>query len=157
LNADKRTIILLFATGAGAGYAPWAPGTIGTLLAVPLSLLLNRIAAVSLPVALLALVAALICAIWLAHKGAEIMRQTDPAVIVVDEIAGFLVAAFLIPPRLLPVTVAFVLFRFFDLVKPFPVATLERLPGGVGIVLDDVMAGLYAFVLLRLFLHWGFI
>ena len=150
-----QTAILFLVTGAGAGYFPWFPGTIGTLVAVPLSLGLNRLALTYFPFALFTLVGSILCAIWLSTKGAVILKQKDPRIIVIDEIVGFLVANFFAPPRLLALIWAFLLFRFFDITKPFPADKLERLPGGSGIVLDDVMAGLYTLLSLRLLLELG--
>ena len=150
-----QTAILFLVTGAGAGYFPWFPGTIGTLVAVPLSLGLNRLALTYFPFALFTLVGSILCAIWLSTKGAAILKQKDPRTIVIDEIVGFLVANFFAPPRLLALIWAFLLFRFFDITKPFPADKLERLPGGSGIVLDDVMAGLYTLLSLRLLLELG--
>jgi phosphatidylglycerophosphatase A len=148
-----RRLILLLATGAGAGYLPWCPGTFGTVLAVPLSLELNHIAAWSRLLALLILVILIFCAVSLSKSAADLLRQTDPRVIVIDEIVGFLVANFLAPPGILASALAFAFFRFFDIAKVFPVSRLEKLPGGRGIVLDDVMAGLYAFGIMQV-LFW---
>lgn len=150
-------INLFLVTGFYVGYIPRLPGTAGTLVAIPLSLGLNRLAVISLPLALLTLAAAIACAIWLSTRGAAILQQKDPRVIVIDEIAGFMVANFAAPLGIVVVILAFVLFRFFDIVKPFPISKLERLPGGAGIVLDDVMAGLYTFLVLRLMLTWGLV
>jgi phosphatidylglycerophosphatase A len=155
MGAVERKIVVFLVTGGGAGYFPKFPGTVGTLVAVPISLGVNRIAGTSLPVAVLTLAAAIFCAITLATKGAEIFAQKDPAKIVIDEIVGFMVASFLCPVRIVPLTAAFLLFRFFDIAKIFPISRLERLPGGSGIVLDDVMAGIYTFVILQLLLLWG--
>jgi phosphatidylglycerophosphatase A len=127
----------------------------GTLVAVPLSLALNRLALSYLPLAVLVVVGAIYCAIVLSTKGAAILMQKDPQVIVIDEIVGFLVANFLAPPRLTAVLWSFALFRFFDIAKVFPTNKLEQLPDGAGIVLDDIMAGLYAFVCVRLLLSIG--
>jgi phosphatidylglycerophosphatase A len=151
----SQKAVLFFVTGAGAGYFPRLPGTIGTLVAIPFSLGLNRLAISNLPVAILILVASICCAIWLATKGAGILKQKDPQVIVIDEIAGFLVANLLAPPRLAVLIWSFLLFRFFDIVKVFPTKRIEQLPGGAGIVLDDVMAGVYALLCLRLLLQIG--
>jgi phosphatidylglycerophosphatase A len=126
MNTFGRRVVLFFVTGAGAGYFPRMPGTIGTLVAIPFSLALNGIAV-----------------------------SKDPQLIVVDEIVGFLVANFLAPPRLTALVWSFALFRFFDITKVFPTNRLEQLPGGVGIVLDDIMAGLYALIGLRLLLMLG--
>ena len=147
--------ILFFATGFGVGYLPRLPGTAGTLLAVPLSVGVNAIAAISLPIALLTLAAAICCAIWLSTRAALILEQRDPPVIVIDEIVGFMIANFMAPRNVMLLGVAFLLFRFFDIAKVYPLSRLEKLPGGAGIVLDDVMAGLYVFGILRLVLSWG--
>jgi phosphatidylglycerophosphatase A len=148
-SAFERRFILVFVTGAGAGYFPYCPGTLGTLVAIPLSFGVNRLAASSPMLALLILIASVFCAISLSGRGAEILRQQDPRVIVIDEITGFLVANFLAPPGLWALTLAFVFFRFFDIAKVFPIASLEKLPGGRGIVMDDVMAGLYTLASIR--------
>ena len=146
---------LFFATGFGVGYCPRLPGTAGTLLAVPLSLGLNALALNSPPIAVLTLAAVICCAIWLSTRAASILEQRDPPVIVVDEIVGFMVANFMAPRTAIILGVAFLLFRFFDIAKVYPSSRLERLPGGAGIVLDDVMAGLYVFGILRLVLLLG--
>jgi len=142
-------------TGAGAGYLPWAPGTAGTLVAIPLSLGLNRIAGASFYLALLTLIAFVAFATWLCKIGEEIFADKDCPKIVVDEIAGFLVANFASPAGLKPALLAFLLFRFFDIIKPFPAGRAERISGGAGVILDDLIAGFYAFFVLRLFLSWG--
>ena len=142
-------------TGAGAGYIPRLPGTVGTVVAIPFSLALNRLAAINLTLAILILIASIYCAIWLSTKAANILKQKDPQVIVMDEIVGFVAANFLAPPRFSALLWSFVLFRFFDIAKVFPTNRLEQLPGGAGIVLDDVMAGLYTLISLRLLLKVG--
>ena len=147
--------MLLFATGFGVGYLPRLPGTAGTLLALPLSLGLNALALTSLPIAVLTLAAAICCAIWLSTRAALILEQRDPPMIVIDEIVGFMVANFLAPHSVMLLGVAFLLFRIFDIAKVYPINKLQKLPGGAGIVLDDVMAGLYVFGILRLVLSWG--
>ena len=143
------------ATGFGIGYLPRLPGSLGTIVAVPFSLGLNLIAALSLPLGLLTLATAISCAIWLSSRAAEHLGQRDPAALVIDEITGFLVANFLSPPGILPLVLAFLTFRVFDIAKVFPLSRLEKLPGGAGIVLDDVMAGVYTFLIFRLLFLWG--
>ena len=137
------------------GYLPRLPGTAGTLVAIPFSLGLNQLASVFFPIALLTLVAAICCAIWLSTRAALILEQTDPPAIVIDEIVGFMVANFLAPQSVILLGVAFLLFRLFDIAKVYPINKLQKLPGGAGIVLDDVMAGLYVFGILRLVPSWG--
>jgi len=155
LSGISPRIVLLFATGFGVGYLPRLPGTAGTLLAVPLSLGLNALPSTSLAIAVLTLAAAICCAIWLSTRAALILEQRDPPMIVIDEIVGFMVANFLAPHSVMLLGVAFLLFRIFDIVKVYPINKLQKLPGGAGIVLDDVMAGLYVFGILRLVLSWG--
>ncbi|MGH7768509.1 MAG: phosphatidylglycerophosphatase A family protein [Candidatus Binatia bacterium] len=150
-----KRILLFLITGGGAGYLPWAPGTAGTLVAIPLSLGLNRIAGASLYIALITVIAFIAFATWLCQIGEGIFAGKDNPKIVVDEIAGFLVANFASPPELKPALLAFLLFRFFDIIKPFPAGRAERISGGLGVILDDLIAGIYAFVVLRLFLSWG--
>ena len=94
-------------------------------------------------------------AAWFCQKGEEIFREKDSRKIVIDEIAGFLLANFLSPPELVPTAAAFLLFRFFDIIKVFPAARAERIQGGVGVVLDDLVAGLYTFLILRLLFFWS--
>ena len=151
----ERKLVLFAVSGAGIGYIPWFPGTAGTLVAILPSMGLNLIAARTPSIALLALLAATCIAIVLSSRGAAILRQKDPGIIVIDEIIGFLVANFLAPPGFAVLLSTFVLFRFFDIAKVFPIKSLERLPGGTGIVLDDVMAGVYALIIQRLALAWG--
>ena len=155
MNTFCQRAVLFCVTGAGAGYIPRLPGTAGTVLAIPLSLALNRFAAINLTLAILILVASICSAIWLSTKAANILKQKDPQVIVIDEIVGFVTANFLAPPSLSALLWSFVLFRFFDIAKVFPTNRLEQLPGGAGIVLDDVMAGLYTLLSLRLLLKIG--
>jgi len=98
--------------------------------------------------ALTGLVGLILFAVWLSDQAAKILGLKDPQIIVIDEIAGFAVAAFL-TSALPGLIVAFVLFRFFDIAKVYPASRLESLPGGAGIVLDDIMAGLYTFLIVR--------
>ncbi len=155
MNTFCQRTVLFCVTGAGAGYIPRLPGTVGTVVAIPFSLALNWVAVSNFSLAVLILVASIYCAIWLSTKAAGILKQKDPQVIVIDEIVGFLTANFLAPPRFSAVLWSFFLFRVFDIAKVFPTNRLEQLPGGAGIVLDDVMAGLYALISLRLLLKIG--
>ena len=152
----KRSVIVFLASGCGIGLAPYFPGTLGTLIAVPLTLVLNRFAVAHLTASAAALIGLILLAIWLSEKAANVLQAKDPQTIVIDEIAGFAVAAFL-TDTLLGLILAFVLFRFFDIAKVFPASKLENLPGGAGIVLDDIMAGIYTFLILRLCSHAGLI
>jgi phosphatidylglycerophosphatase A len=131
----------LLATGAGVGYLPFAPGTAGSLVGAALCLPLLSLPG---PVYLGATVGLTAIAVWAAGRLAMELREADPAPVVIDEIVGMLWAAVSLPPHLYDVTAVFLLFRIFDVVKPVPIRWLERLPGGLGIVADDLAAGILA-------------
>ena len=138
----KKVFILFFATGAGLGYSPYLPGTLGTLWGVGISFFVS-----TLPPAagLAAIVTVIAFAVFFAGEAAKILGAEDPGNIVCDEAAGFTAAAFMIPHSTWGIILVFILFRIFDILKPFPIGTVERrIPGGAGIVLDDVLAGIYA-------------
>ena len=142
--------VLFLATGFFIGYVPFAPGTFGTLLGMPLCYLITRL---GVGLALTGVVLFIFLAIWLASKAEKISKQTDPAHIVIDEIAGVQVAFIGLPLNLATALCGFALFRAFDIIKPFPIRLLERkIRGGSGIVFDDIMAGIYANLVLRLVL-----
>jgi len=130
------------ATGCYTGYSPLAPGTTGTLAAIPIYFLLAHLPALYY---LSILLGSICIAIW-ASDGAEVLLQSrDCRHIVIDEMVGFMVAMFMVPPTLRNVLLGFFLFRAFDIVKPFPIRALEeRVRGGYGVVLDDIIAGIYA-------------
>ena len=94
---------------------------------------------------------------WFCQKGEEILQEKDSPKIVIDEIAGFLLANFLSPFEFKPLALAFLLFRFFDIMKMFPGARVEQIEGGVGVILDDLVAGFYTFLILRLLFFWAFL
>ncbi len=139
------------ATGGYIGYMPVAPGTFGSLLGVGLYWLVSHL---PLWQALLLTAALAAGSVWVAHQ-AEILFQTqDPGQIVIDEIIGMMVALAALPELPAVWVAGFFLFRFFDILKPFPIGYLEKkCPGGVGIVIDDVIAGVAANLLLRLLLY----
>jgi phosphatidylglycerophosphatase A len=137
----------LLAYGFGAGLSPWAPGTVGTLVAVPIYLVLS-----TLPqgVYLLVLAAMIGAGIWACGAAARDIGSDDPPAIVWDEIVGFLVAMMAAPAGWVWVIAGFLLFRALDIYKPWPIANLDkRVRGGLGIMLDDIVAGLMTFVVLQ--------
>lgn len=139
---------MFIASGAYSGYLPKAPGTWGSLIGVGLWLGLRRLEL--FPYA--ALVAALFI-IGTACAGAaeKILDRGDPGVVVIDEIVGQLIALAAAPYHPAAILSGFVLFRFFDILKPFPVGWLDtHIHGGLGIMLDDVIAGLYALLVLQI-------
>ncbi len=137
---------LAVATGLGVGYAPLAPGTCGSVLG-----LLLWVALPSRPIAqAVAVVAVFGAGVWSAGLAEQHFRGTDPGPVVIDEVMGMLVTLFLNPVGWAGAFLAFVLFRAFDVVKPYPANRLERLHGGLGIMADDFMAAVYANLTLRL-------
>jgi len=140
---DRLTRLL--ATFFGAGLSPVAPGTVGTLAAVPLFWLLSR---GGLPLELLGLALVTALAVPASARVVALTGQGDPPIVVIDEVAGFLVAMLGHPATPAALVEGFVLFRLFDIVKPFPVRQAERLPGGWGVVADDLAAGGYAWLFL---------
>ena len=137
----KEKAIKFLACGFGSGLLPVAPGTFGTLVGIPICLLclpLSWILRLAVVLALMAL------AIYVAGRAEEIYQKKDDQRIVIDEIIGFQVTMLPVTITVLHLCAGLVLFRIFDIWKPFPINDLQRLPGGWGIVLDDVGAGIYA-------------
>lgn len=136
------------ALGFGSGLAPHAPGTFGTLAAVPLYLLLA-----GLPLWIYLAVTAVVCTagIWICDRAARDFGVHDHPAIVWDEIAGFLVTMIAAPAGVIWIVAGFLLFRFFDIFKPWPIGLLDRrVQGGLGIMLDDLLAGVYAAMVLQI-------
>jgi phosphatidylglycerophosphatase A len=141
-------LFMFIASGACSGYLPKAPGTWGSLVGVLLWLGLAKLAIIPY-----AIVVAVLFVIGTAAAGAaeKIMDRPDPGLVVIDEIVGQLIALALVPHHPVAVLCGFLLFRVFDIFKPFPVGWIDRhLHGGLGIMLDDVMAGLYALAVLQI-------
>lgn len=142
-----RKVTVLLATWGGVGFIPLAPGTMGTAAAIPLFLLLS-ILPLPIYVALLLFIALVAC--WVAGQAEGVFDQCDSPVVVVDEVVGFLVTMTALPASLSYIIAGFVLFRLFDVLKPPPIRLVERkVKGGYGVVLDDVVAGVYACVVLH--------
>ena len=106
--------------------------------------------ALSWPSLVLALVAVSVLGTWAADVAERALEVKDPGAIVVDEVAGMTLSVLLVPLTPAVLVAGFVLFRIFDVAKPFPANVAQRLPGGVGVMLDDLVAGLYALLLLLL-------
>lgn len=150
-----RTFLLIVASAGGLGYAPVAPGTFGTLAGVPFFWAFHLLQAWSVAACLGAFVLLVAAACWIAGRAEEILRQHDSGKIVIDEVAGYVAATLFLDPSWHIILLAFVLFRALDIFKPFPASLIDRrLPGGYGVVLDDVVSGLYANLALRLLLSW---
>ncbi|MDZ7330917.1 MAG: phosphatidylglycerophosphatase A [candidate division KSB1 bacterium] len=154
-----KVLIRFVATGAGVGYFPIAQGTMGALLA----LILFGILPTPSPILFILTIAVLMVA---GVYSASVVEQEvvsrlgptlgrDPGIIVIDEVVGMLIALIAIPKTTKLLIFAFVLFRIFDIVKPFPAQQSERLPGGWGIMMDDIIAGIYANLMIQ-FGRWIF-
>lgn len=128
------------------GYLPVAPGTLGSLAALILYYFIWRdailMAAVILAVTILGFVTV--------GRVEKIFGEKDPEEIIIDEFSGMLISLYRIPPTMGYVVAGFLLFRFFDIVKPKPICDLEKLKGGLGIMSDDLIAGVYANIALQL-------
>ncbi len=144
-----RHVITFLATGAYVGYLPIAPGTFGSLLAIPLLCGLAR--ARPAPLVLTAgLVLFSALAMGICQRAGAELADPDSGTIVLDEVCGMLVAGAWIVPTTLSLALVFLLFRVFDVLKPFPARYLDRhVRNGIGVVGDDLVAGLYANLLVR--------
>jgi len=144
--------LVWLAEGLGLGRIPVAPGTFGTLLGIPLYLALSDL----LPwyLYLLVILAAMPVHAWICAAGARAYGVGDPGGVVWDEVVGMLIALTAAPPGWAAIVAGFILFRAFDILKPFPIGWLDaRIRGGWGIMLDDVVAGFYALAILQLLVH----
>lgn len=139
-----QRLALLIATVAGVGHAPVAPGTVASAItALALGLLTP-----SRPTLIVLFLAVTAIGTWAAHDAERSLGGKDPGAIVIDEVAGMALSVSVLPLTPTVLLGGFLLFRLFDVVKPYPANALQRLPGGVGVMIDDLVAGLYALVLL---------
>ena len=145
-------LVLLLATGFGLGYAPFAPGTFGSLAGLPLAWGIHQ-----LPEWAQVLAAGLAFAIGIpiCSRAAHVIGLRDPGAVVFDEIAAFTVVFFGTPMNGATATLGFLLFRVFDVWKPWPARRLEQLPSGWGIMADDFAAAFYSAAVLWL-IAWQF-
>jgi phosphatidylglycerophosphatase A len=135
-------IIKVLASGLGAGYSPVASGTAGSLVAIPFALLLLPL---PLPTYLVTAITFAFFASWVSERARPLYGKSDPHQIVIDEVAGMLFVFVGQDPHWLTWVTGFILFRVMDIWKPFPCRWIDRnLHNGVGVVLDDVLAGIYA-------------
>jgi len=148
MSPMSRGAALFLATGAYVGFSPIAPGTAGSALAILIDRGL-RLTESNLVYGL-AVVFFSVTGVLASNVAEKHFAKKDPSHVVVDEIAGMLLTLFLIPVSWMGLLVGFLLFRLFDIVKPFPCRRAERLAGGLGIMADDLIAGVYANLVLRL-------
>jgi len=139
-NVLGKTALLL-SSWFGAGLMPIAPGSFGTLAALPLVIIINYLGVVHSTISLIII---LPLSLWASHLSQNLLEGNDPSEIVIDEVTGLFIAVFLLPLSWLNIILGFCLFRIFDILKPFPIGLIDKnLKGGIGIVLDDIMAGIY--------------
>lgn len=143
---------LIVATFGYVGFFPVAPGTAGSLVALILYAVVRWVGHPVFEGTVIAAVFAI--GVWSATRAEQVLGVEDPGPVVIDEVLGMLITLAWLPLSLTGVIVGFLLFRIFDVVKPFPARRLEDAPAGWGIMLDDAMAGVYAHLLLRACL-WG--
>jgi phosphatidylglycerophosphatase A len=138
----------LFAFGFGSGLAPKAPGTFGTLAAIPFFILLQDL---SWPIYLSWLLVTFALGVLWCDRSSKALGVHDHGGIVWDEFVGFWITMFIAPAGWIWIVIGFVLFRFFDIIKPWPINWLDKkVHGGFGIMIDDVLAGIYALLVLQL-------
>lgn len=142
---DKMSLFI--AQGAYSGRVPVAPGTAGSAVGVLLYLLLNELSPLWYGAACIGVT---VLGTWAAGYADRILGTKDSPTIVIDEIAGFLVAMFLVPFAWGYIIAGFILFRIFDILKPWPLKRLQDIPGGPGVMLDDIGAAVYANVILQI-------
>ena len=144
-----NSVAVTIATWFGCGYFPWGPGTIGSLAAIGLAAVLHTYCGAGRTAILIITAALLAPAIWASTRTARLVGKKDPSIVVVDEVLGQWVALLgAATLRWKTFGAAFLLFRLFDIWKPWPVRSFERLPEGTGIVVDDLAAGVYSAVIL---------
>jgi phosphatidylglycerophosphatase A len=146
----RDRLALAVATACGVGYAPFAPGTFGSLAGLVLWAWLPASSAAQV----VALIVLCVIGAWSAGVAERCFARRDPSYVVVDEVLGMVMTLFLNPVRWPGALLGFLFFRIADVVKPFPANRLERLPGGAGVMADDAMAAVYANLLLR-FCLWS--
>ena len=144
-----RALGLFVASAGYTGYVPIAPGTAGSVVGLVLLVGIRRLVSPLLEVGVL--VVAVVVGVWASAVGERHAGEEDPGLVVIDEVAGMLLTMLWVPLTWTTAGVGFLAFRFFDIVKPFPARDAERLPGGFGIMADDLVAAVYSAVIVRLF------
>lgn len=151
-----KTIYKLTATALGAGYSPFAPGTMGAIvgcLALWLFEKYNLISTTSTPLLFIGLIVITTILGIIATDKLEADWGKDPSKVVLDEVIGMWITMMFVPLSFLNVLIGFVLFRFFDIAKPLGIRKLESLKGGVGVMADDILAGIYANIVLQIIIY----
>lgn len=149
-----RKLLMLMATFFYTGYLPIAPGTWASLVTTLLVYFIKPYREAPYYVQIPVIVFIFVIGIPAAGAAEKHLKKKDPRPCVIDEVAGQMVSLLFIPHNVYFYAAAFLLFRFFDILKPFPVNRAERIPGGLGIMLDDIVAGLYALAVLQLYRYF---
>ncbi len=147
-----RSLAKIIATSLGFGYAPFAPGTFGTLFGCIILLILWNFSVGFLPYQIFIIIGSILffmIGVW-ATNLLESEWGHDPGKIVIDETVGLWLTCFLIPLHPTYILIAFILFRFFDILKPLGIKKFEKIKGGYGVMLDDIIAGIYSNILLQI-------
>ena len=142
-----QRLALALATCGYVGYAPLAPGTCGSAAGVALFYLVRATGSTAVEIGVVLAILAL--GVWSATAAETHFGGIDPGPVVIDEVAGMLITMLLLPLNGLGVFVAFLVFRVLDVIKPWPAARFEHLPGGIGVMADDTMAAIYGNLLMR--------
>jgi phosphatidylglycerophosphatase A len=147
-----KKFVILAASWFGTGFSPVASGTVGTLAAIPLYLLMTRL---SLPAYVILVAFFTLCSCWISGRAEEVFGEKDSSKIVIDEVAGYLITMVAAPVSWKTISLGFLLFRFFDVTKIPPARFFDRrLKNGYGVVLDDVVAGIYSCISLHFLLRF---
>ncbi len=151
MNKVLNAVILFIAEGAYSGKSPFAPGTAGTIVGVLLYWGLKNVS----PYHYIALTC-LLCIVgtWAAGRAEVLLAKRDSPSIVIDEIAGYLISMFMVPGGWRYIIAGFFLFRMFDVLKPWPLYDLQNVHGGIGVMLDDIGAGVYTNILLQIVIYF---
>ncbi|HYB94793.1 MAG TPA: phosphatidylglycerophosphatase A [Vicinamibacterales bacterium] len=142
-----KQLAVFVASFGYVGFFPFAPGTAGSLAALALFALIRWFGEPAVEITIIGIVC--LVGVWAASGTEAALGRKDPGIVVIDEVAGMLITLALLPVSIAGVVLGFLLFRALDVIKPYPAAQMEHLHGGFGIMADDVFAGLYSHLLLR--------
>lgn len=142
-----KGITVFLASFGYVGYFPIAPGTAGSLAALALFAFIRWIGVPAIELGVIVVVFAI--GVWAAHGTEIALGRKDPGIVVIDEVLGMLITLAVLPVSIWGIAVGFLFFRILDVIKPYPAARLEHIHGGMGIMADDAVAGLYSHILLR--------
>ena len=146
-----KAVALGIATVGGCGYFPFAPGTVGSAAGIVLYLLTRHTEPVT---QILIFLAVFVIGTWASGIAARHFQRDDPGYVVVDEVAGQLATLMLLDVGYVGAAIGFLVFRVMDIIKPWPANRLEALHGGLGVMADDVMAGIYGWVLMAALVYF---